>query len=68
MARKVGVHAHRCQPPWEWRAPAQGGPVNARGRHGGPAMLGLPQWPYRPNDDILGASKKKSHQADAFPP
>jgi endonuclease YncB( thermonuclease family) len=20
MARKVGVHAHRCQPPWEWRA------------------------------------------------
>jgi endonuclease YncB( thermonuclease family) len=20
MARKVGVHAHRCHPPWEWRA------------------------------------------------
>ena len=20
IARKVGVHAHRCQPPWEWRA------------------------------------------------
>jgi hypothetical protein len=20
MARKVGVHAHRCQAPWEWRA------------------------------------------------
>ena len=20
MARKVGVHAHRCQLPWEWRA------------------------------------------------
>jgi hypothetical protein len=20
MAGKVGVHAHRCQPPWEWRA------------------------------------------------
>ena len=20
MARKVGVHAHHCQPPWEWRA------------------------------------------------
>jgi hypothetical protein len=19
-AREVGVHAHRCQPPWEWRA------------------------------------------------
>jgi endonuclease YncB( thermonuclease family) len=19
-ARGVGVHAHRCQPPWEWRA------------------------------------------------
>ena len=24
MARKVGVHAHRCQPPWEWRAVNRG--------------------------------------------
>ena len=24
MARNVGVHAHRCQPPWEWRALKRG--------------------------------------------
>jgi endonuclease YncB( thermonuclease family) len=23
-ARGVGVHAHRCQPPWEWRARNRG--------------------------------------------
>lgn len=25
VARKVGVHAHRCIPPWEWRARVKGG-------------------------------------------
>jgi endonuclease YncB( thermonuclease family) len=25
VSRKAGVHAHRCQPPWEWRQIQRGG-------------------------------------------